>query len=106
MVRAGDHWSLRISRHMAPDCEEMFGCLPGRDRGRMGSEREEDWARQGVGNMVSEGEKTVQNTPLRNNTSLLSFYHVSASEIHSSSLPSLPTHHILVRNFILGGSKG
>lgn len=29
MVRAGDHWSLRMSRHIAPDWEEMFGCLGG-----------------------------------------------------------------------------
>ena len=38
MVRAGDHWSFRMSRQMAPDCDEMFGCLPGREGGRMGEE--------------------------------------------------------------------
>lgn len=40
MVRAGDHWSLRISKQMAPDCDEMFGCLPGREGGRMGGKEE------------------------------------------------------------------
>ena len=27
MVRAGDHWSFRMSRQIAPVCEEMLGCL-------------------------------------------------------------------------------
>jgi len=26
IVSAGDHWSLRMSRQMAPVCDEMFGC--------------------------------------------------------------------------------
>jgi hypothetical protein len=29
MVSAGDHWSLRMSRQMAPVCEDTFGCHTG-----------------------------------------------------------------------------
>jgi len=61
MVRAGDHWSFRISRHMAPDCEDMFGCLPGREGGR----REDGKREGGSYGQLGLREKVVHNIPQR-----------------------------------------
>lgn len=86
MVRAGDHWSFRISRHMAPDCEDMLGCLPGREGGRR-----EDGKREGgsYGQLGLRGRKSGPKHPPTKglpNISLFPFYYVSASDTPSVSL--------------------
>jgi hypothetical protein len=46
MVRAGDHWSFRMSRQIAPVCEETFGCHTRQEEGGGRGRREVVLARK------------------------------------------------------------
>jgi len=116
MVRAGDHWSLRMSRQMAPDCDEMFGCLSG-GGGRGGWEggRKEGWATSERGEyaMIS---RCIYVSPNKGRQAEALVVHTRFKPLallvppscapYFPPIPLLHTHQILVRNFILGGSKG